>query len=782
MANQGFVQTLNLAEVTDGAQAIQNLAGGTVDADLRLFAGLSSKRSQLFWNRFRHDISNVQSNAALSEGTRIEWHTDYTYTDDDVVNIIPVNLLQDIAATYVGFDVDGVLTENASGIDIVFDRGEGFNQGIYDLNLTGGSGSGATAQIIVDSNGFVESVEITNSGNGYFSGDILQAAIPGNGTGFAIRIVGFPWKVLVVGNYAWDVSTLDTANLHVTIGNTSNALNGTYLISKNLNTGINNWGSPNNPATKAFDVNRRLYAQEKITNNFELYDVTGDGVLTQYDVNLMNEFYNNNRDLNWFIDYVNNNPTPSGSSRNNGTRIYNYLTGLEESVFDVDGTGEFSFDYNLLTDYVTNAGILYQRPSAAALINDAEVNSTGLGHVISLAFRVGRNPGYAVPLNLDEEPERPYFILSKVSGSQELNVFDNFGKYGTQHVCETTQTNYLSVSVGSTASSGGVEYRILTKYTLTINNSPVYYVKIVAQGSGFSLNTTVNNLTVKSAIPVFSSSSEYGVYDSNGKDQFFVRTNPRSSSESIKELIVFASKYKVLSTESSSYANLSLPTTTLVPDLILLRDDSLTLSNIQNLESPEIVDTGDDNFLGADGSFSYNIDDGYSGELDNITANVDESVYLRTTKYRIDENLYYQKEIKVNGLVTSYDPDGFNLTQTDLLEDISPGIYISNSLSQITNSLAADFAQKTRSFSSDYNPWQADPASGQLRTESFNVTINDLVWTTEIKLDVNGDFKGSGLNESLNDNFNPTLLSQGKSYKLKCLINGEEFYIIMRKP
>ena len=50
MANQGFVRTLNLSEITDGAQTIQNLAGGTVDSDLRVFAGLSSEKSQLIWN------------------------------------------------------------------------------------------------------------------------------------------------------------------------------------------------------------------------------------------------------------------------------------------------------------------------------------------------------------------------------------------------------------------------------------------------------------------------------------------------------------------------------------------------------------------------------------------------------------------------------------------------------------------------------------------------------------------------------------------------------------
>ena len=42
MANQGFVQSQNLLEVPDGAELIQNLAGGTVDADMRLFSGLSS--------------------------------------------------------------------------------------------------------------------------------------------------------------------------------------------------------------------------------------------------------------------------------------------------------------------------------------------------------------------------------------------------------------------------------------------------------------------------------------------------------------------------------------------------------------------------------------------------------------------------------------------------------------------------------------------------------------------------------------------------------------------
>ena len=161
------------------------------------------------------------------------------------------------------------------------------------------------------------------------------------------------------------------------------------------------------------------------------------------------------------------------------------------------------------------------------------------------------------------------------------------------------------------------------------------------------------------------------------------------------------------------------------------------------------------------------------------------------------------KEIKFNGFITSYDPDELNLTQTDLLTDLSPGIYISSSLSQITNPLASDFANKTRSFSSDFNPWSAQPDANKLLTLSENVTINDLVWTSRIEFDigvypptlddqvtphpkagekrfVNGDTND---NETLATHFNSITVNESNptSYKLKISINGEVFYLMMNK-
>ena len=66
MANQGFVQELNLAEVTDGQEIISNLAGGTSAADLKVFRGLSSEKSLLFFNRFKDNAVTEESTKSVS--------------------------------------------------------------------------------------------------------------------------------------------------------------------------------------------------------------------------------------------------------------------------------------------------------------------------------------------------------------------------------------------------------------------------------------------------------------------------------------------------------------------------------------------------------------------------------------------------------------------------------------------------------------------------------------------------------------------------------------------
>ena len=796
MANQGFVRTLNLDEVTDGAKTIQNLAGGTVDADLRVFAGLSSERSQLLWNRFINRSEINQSVASLKNGTQLIWDTNYTYTDDDFVFIEPVNLLRDFDASYSGFDEGGIVVSDPLGAaDFNYDIGEGYTQGTYNnVALSGGTGSNAKANIVINSAGAIASVQITDNGSGYSYGDklLIGDGSGGDGVGFVIRITAFPWEATAVGNFAWAIEDLDNLNLRITYDNCSATLDGTYTIAKGVSN-KNIWGVPNNAVNLAYDVNRQITVQEKINNNLDIYDIDGDGSITVQDMTYMQMFVNGDDELA-FTTYIQNNPVNAGSTRQTGPAIYRYIDGLAPSVLDVDGTGlpATSTDISLINSYVTGGGVIYTRKDAPSLATGRQAYSATLKHAISVTCKVPANPGTKASLGIGDVYDPPYFFIEKYESNEWKNVYDNFSKYGTSQTCTTSEADYISASIGITKTEGTIKYTIVDKFVVFNGTNNVYYVRIVASGTGFTNGQTFSQnptLTASTGVPVFNKNSEYGIFDSDGAGKFYLRTNPRSSVESIKEMVLFAEVYNLSTSESTQYGGTQVPTTTLIPDLVLKRDDSLTLSNIQNLETPEIIDDGENKYSSGFDAFNYGAvsQDGYAGTLANVTDNVDESIYLRSTKYRIDRSLYFMKEIKFNGFITSYDPDELNITQTDLTTDLSPGIYISSSLSQITNPLASDYANKTRSFSSDFNPWTAFPAASKLATQSLNVTINDLVWTTEIEFDINTSVANgtrftstSDLNQTLGDNFaisesNPT------SFKLKITINGEVFYLMMKK-
>jgi hypothetical protein len=79
---------------------------------------------------------------------------------------------------------------NASGGANLFTltAGSGYTNGTYtDVSLTGGTGTGAKATIVV-SGGAVTSVTITAPGTGYTVGDDLTYALPGGGSSFSIEL------------------------------------------------------------------------------------------------------------------------------------------------------------------------------------------------------------------------------------------------------------------------------------------------------------------------------------------------------------------------------------------------------------------------------------------------------------------------------------------------------------------------------------------------------------------------------------------------------------------
>ena len=105
------------------------------------------------------------------------------------------------------------------------------------------------------------------------------------------------------------------------------------------------------------------------------------------------------------------------------------------------------------------------------------------------------------------------------------------------------------------------------------------------------------------------STDEYGVFDSNVIDTFFLKTNPRSNNDNLKELILFSNNYSYSSppglSVSSTYETQQVSINTLLPDLLLERDDTLKTENILNLDPPDIIDDGEQ-FLGTNQQFNVN--------------------------------------------------------------------------------------------------------------------------------------------------------------------------------
>jgi hypothetical protein len=118
-------------------------------------------------------VYNVRENAWYDVGTALGSRRSAGYFSQ--VFPYPVNASNEVTEV------------NAIGNFIILDAGSGYTNGTYvNEPLTGGTGSGATANITV-AGGIVTSVQISSKGSGYAVGDFLSASLPA-GTDFEIRI------------------------------------------------------------------------------------------------------------------------------------------------------------------------------------------------------------------------------------------------------------------------------------------------------------------------------------------------------------------------------------------------------------------------------------------------------------------------------------------------------------------------------------------------------------------------------------------------------------------
>ncbi len=127
---------------------------------------------------------SVTASGAIAQGTILTPTLTAAASNDVLVGL-------DINPTFVG----GVGNYNLA---FVISGGSGYTAGTYTaIALTGGSGTGAQATIIVNASGVVTSVAITAAGINYNIGDVLSCAntIIGGGTGS-----GFTYSVTVLAN------------------------------------------------------------------------------------------------------------------------------------------------------------------------------------------------------------------------------------------------------------------------------------------------------------------------------------------------------------------------------------------------------------------------------------------------------------------------------------------------------------------------------------------------------------------------------------------------------
>lgn len=194
-------------------------------------------------------------------------------------------------------------------------------------------------------------------------------------------------------------------------------------------------------------------------------------------------------------------------------------------------------------------------------------------------------------------------------------------------------------------------------------------------------------------------------------------------------------------------------------DLVFIRKNEVTKDAILNLIPPEIVDE----------EFSYNIGGGTIDEkFENLEGNIDASTFLRTIKYRTDEDNTFKQPIRYEGHLRVFDPADYNSSISNIFQERS-GVYILNPNSDL------DDIQKLRAFSSNANPWIDDNPgnpTGNLTTQSTEMNIGNLkLGTTSSTASL------SGLqNVNSASNTDETVFT----HKLPVKVNGETYFFLLR--
>ena len=237
---------------------------------------------------------------------------------------------------------------------------------------------------------------------------------------------------------------------------------------------------------------------------------------------------------------------------------------------------------------------------------------------------------------------------------------------------------------------------------------------------GVSKTVSVGSTTLQPGV-------DYYVTNSNAETQFKLSFYDSANVVGIETVIV----------DSVSPTNFS-----------FIRKDPVYRENIEEFKQPDIQDT--DNF----GSY---LTGSINGVFDSTQANIENAGYFVTKKYKGTENTTTDEDIKFEGTINLFDPDGFNNSQAALNDAKSPGIFIGN----------------TRAFSSDNNPWTV--SGTELKTDSTSVSIGELFFADEITIDGISQVSYTGTSQL---GAGVTAVTGWKK-KIPVVVNGETYWLLL---
>ena len=276
--------------------------------------------------------------------------------------------------------------------------------------------------------------------------------------------------------------------------------------------------------------------------------------------------------------------------------------------------------------------------------------------------------------------------ITGVSSAVSLN-----GQYSVQSVTSDLKVITLINSVikytNTSDFSSGVDFVLKPQDIFTFTDGDIV---------GLSTDIT---FTVGGSTTSLTKNNTYFVVNSNGVNEFKLSSTSGGSAIVIDGI------------SPSSPDNFS-----------FIRSDAVYQRELINYIEPDIQDSGEE---GDD--FRY-LDESINNTFDNTITNIETSDFFASKKYRGDQDVTTNEQIKTEGNISLNDPVN-NITGNGVDNSNAPGIYIGN----------------TRAFSSDNNPW--NKVGTALTTSSEEVSIGELVFLDGTVL--NGSQDGSMIIEGI---------------------------------